>query len=44
MILLGASIFDRHWLVGIRDDRDADSSPGTGGGKSESAIIPNLLT
>ena len=28
MILLGASMFDRKWLVGIRDDRDADDGRG----------------
>ena len=44
MILLGASMFDRHWLVGIRDDRMMMTVAGTGAGKGRSAIIPNLLT
>lgn len=44
MILLGASMFDRKWLVGIRDDRMMMTAAGTGAGKGRSAIIPNLLT
>jgi hypothetical protein len=44
MILLGASLFDRHWLVGIKDDRMMMTAAGTGAGKGRSSIIPNLLT
>src|SRR5271166_5474611 len=44
MILLGASMFDRKWLVGIRDDRGAGVVAGNGSGKGRSSIIPNLLT
>jgi Type IV secretory system Conjugative DNA transfer len=43
-ILLGASMFDRKWLVGIRDDRGAGVVAGNGSGKGRSSIIPNLLT
>jgi type IV secretory pathway TraG/TraD family ATPase VirD4 len=44
MILLGASMFDRKWLVGIRDDRMMMTVAGTGSGKNRSSIIPCLLT
>ena len=44
MILLGASMFDRKWLVGVKDDRMMMTVAGTGAGKGRSAIIPNLLT
>ena len=44
MILLGASMFDRKWLVGIRDDRGVGVVAGNGAGKGRSSIIPNLLT
>ena len=44
MILLGASMFDRKWLVGIRDDRMMMTAAGTGAGKNRNSIIPNLLT
>ncbi len=43
-ILLGASMYDRKWLVGIRDDRMMMTAAGTGAGKGRTAIIPNLLT
>jgi hypothetical protein len=42
-IFLGHSLFDRHWPVGIKDDRMLCTMAGTGGGKSESALIGNLL-
>ncbi len=42
-IFLGHSLFDRHWPVGVRDDRMLCTMAGTGGGKGDSAIIPNLL-
>ena len=44
MILLGASMFDRRWLVGKRDDRMMMTAAGTGAGKGQCSIIPNLLT
>ena len=44
MVLLGASMFDRKWLVGIRDDRMMMTAAGTGAGKNRNSIIPNLLT
>lgn len=44
MILLGASLFDRKWRVGIRDDRGVGVVAGNGAGKGRSSIIPNLLT
>ena len=44
MILLGASLFDRKWLVGIRDDRGFGIVAGNGAGKGRSSIIPTLLT
>ena len=44
MILLGASLFDRRWLVGIKDDRMMMTAAGTGAGKGRSAIIPNMMT
>jgi hypothetical protein len=44
MILLGASMFDRRWLVGKQDDRGHGVVAGNGAGKGRSSIIPNLLT
>ena len=44
MILLGASMFDRKWLVGVRDDRHQITISSTGGGKGRSVVLPNLLT
>jgi hypothetical protein len=44
MILLGASMFDRHWRVGIKDDRHMLTISSPGGGKGRSAILPNLIT
>ena len=41
MVLLGASMFDRNWLVGIRDDRGIGVVAGNGGGKGRSSIIPH---
>jgi type IV secretory pathway TraG/TraD family ATPase VirD4 len=43
MIFFGHSLFDRHWPVGIRDDRMLLTLAGTGGGKGESALINNVL-
>ena len=44
MILLGASMFDRHWLVGVKDDRHQVTISSTGGGKGRSVVLPQLLT
>lgn len=44
MILLGASMYDRKWLVGILDDRGFGVVAGNGAGKGRSSIIPALLT
>jgi type IV secretory pathway TraG/TraD family ATPase VirD4 len=44
MILLGASIYDHNWLVGVKDDRHMLTISSPGGGKGRSAILPNLLT
>ncbi len=44
MIFLGHSLHDRRWPVGVKDDRMLMTLAGNGGGKGESAIIPNLLT
>jgi type IV secretory pathway TraG/TraD family ATPase VirD4 len=43
MVVLGASMFDRHWLVGIKDDRMLLTAAGNGSGKDRCSIIPNLL-
>jgi len=43
MIFFGHSLFDRHWAVGIKDQRMLLTLAGTGGGKGESAIINNVL-
>jgi hypothetical protein len=43
-ILLGASMYDSHWLVGVKDDRHMLTISSPGGGKGRSAILPNLLT
>ena len=42
-IFLGHSLFDRHWPVGIKDDRMITVLGATGSGKDETVIIPNLL-
>jgi hypothetical protein len=39
----GHSLFDRHWPVGVKDDRMLLTLAGTGAGKDESAIINNVL-
>ena len=44
MIFFGHSLHDQHWPVGVKDDRMVMTLAGNGGGKGESAIIPNLLT
>ncbi len=44
MVFLGHSLHDRHWPVGVKDDRMLMTFAGNGGGKGERAIIPNLLT
>ena len=43
MIFLGHSIEDRHWPVGVDDDRMMVLLAGTGGGKNLTSIIPNML-
>jgi type IV secretory pathway TraG/TraD family ATPase VirD4 len=43
MIFYGHSLFDRHWPIGIKDQRMLLTLAGTGGGKGESAIINNVL-
>jgi hypothetical protein len=43
-IFFGHSLHDRHWPVGVKDDRMLMTLAGNGGGKGESAIINNLLT
>jgi Type IV secretory system Conjugative DNA transfer len=43
-ILLGASLYDPKWLVGIEDDRHITTIATSRGGKGRSVIIPNLLT
>ena len=42
-ILLGASMYDRHWLVGIEDDRHFMTIATNRAGKGRDAIIPNIL-
>jgi hypothetical protein len=44
MIFFGHSLHDRHWPVGIQDQRMLMTLAGNGGGKGDSAIINNLLT
>ena len=43
MIFFGHSLADRHWPVGIRDERMLCTLGGNGSGKGESAIINNVL-
>jgi type IV secretory pathway TraG/TraD family ATPase VirD4 len=43
MLFFGHSLFDRHWAIGVKDDRMLSTLAGTGGGKGESAIIANVL-
>ena len=43
-VLLGASLYDPKWLVGVEDDRHACLIATSRAGKGRSAIIPNLLT
>ena len=43
-ILLGTSIYDPGWRIGIRDDRHFITIATNRSGKGRSAIIPNLLT
>lgn len=43
-ILLGASIYDPEWKVGVPDDRHFMTIATSRSGKGRSAIIPNLLT
>ena len=43
-ILLGASMFDRHWLVGIEDDRHHSLIGSTRAGKGRDCIVGNILT
>jgi type IV secretory pathway TraG/TraD family ATPase VirD4 len=44
MIFFGHSVHDRHWPVGVKDDRMVMTLAGNGGGKGVTSIIPNLLT
>lgn len=43
-ILLGRSLYDPRWLVGMKDDRHMVTMATTRAGKGRSMIIPNLLT
>jgi type IV secretory pathway TraG/TraD family ATPase VirD4 len=43
-ILLGRSLYNPRWLVGIEDDRHITTIATSRAGKGRSAIIPNLLT
>jgi hypothetical protein len=43
-ILLGASLYDPKWLVGMDDDRHIVTIATSRAGKGRSVIIPNLLT
>ena len=43
MIFFGHSLFDRHWPIGIKDERMLLTLAGTGAGKGESAIVNNVL-
>ena len=43
-VLLGASLYDPKWLVGVEDDRHVCLIATSRAGKGRSAIIPNLLT
>jgi type IV secretory pathway TraG/TraD family ATPase VirD4 len=43
-VLLGRSMYDPKWLVGIEDDRHVATLATTRAGKGRSVIIPNLLT
>lgn len=42
-ILVGKSLYDPGWAVGIRDDRHVITVAGTGAGKGRTTVIPNLL-
>ena len=44
MVLLGASMFDHNWLVGIPRRSRIGVVAGDGSGKGRSSIIPLLLT
>jgi Type IV secretory system Conjugative DNA transfer len=43
-VLLGASLYDPRWLVGVEDDRHICTIATSRAGKGRSVIIPNLLT
>ena len=43
-VLLGSSLFDPGWRVGLKDDRHMLTIGGTRAGKNRSLLIPNLLT
>ena len=43
-LLLGSSLHEMFWWVGIKDDRGFLTVAGNRSGKGRSAIIPNLLT
>jgi type IV secretion system protein VirD4 len=42
-ILLGNSLYDPSWRIGITDDRHVATIAGTGAGKGRNIILPNLL-
>ena len=42
-ILLGYSLYDPGWRVGIRDNRHVLTMAGTGAGKGRTCVIPNLM-
>jgi type IV secretory pathway TraG/TraD family ATPase VirD4 len=44
LIFLGHSMHDRHWPVGVDDDRMMVLLAGTGGGKNLTSIINNMLS
>jgi type IV secretory pathway TraG/TraD family ATPase VirD4 len=42
-LFMGYSLYDRHWPVGIKDDRMVTVLGANGAGKDATVIIPNLL-
>jgi hypothetical protein len=42
-LLLGYSLYDPGWRVGVRDDRHVLAMAGTGAGKGRTCVIPNLM-
>lgn len=43
-VLLGQSIYDPSWTIGLKDDRHVLTNAASRAGKGRSVIIPNLLT